>query len=132
MHFFPHLTFVHIHFHLHFCFNIWFFFFEVIGVLSIISVVAPPFQKKIENCHVAHVIISQMGGVHCNVCHSKSMVQNSSFLHDSITTNDEHVLLTIEGKWFKTIVHITKVEFLDFPYLKQVQLLISIHIHGKF
>ncbi len=108
------------------------FFFEVTGVLSIISLVVPPFQKKIENCHVAHVIISQTSGVHSNVCHSKSTVQKSSFLHGSIATNNEHVLLTIEGKWFETIVHITKVEFLDFPYPKQVQFLISIHIHGKF
>ncbi len=100
-------------------------------MLSIISLVALPFQKKIKNCHVAHVINSQMGGVHCNVCHSKSIVHKSSFLHGSIATNDEHVLLTIEGKWFDTVVHITKVEFLDLPYPKQVQLLISIHIHGK-
>ncbi len=46
--------------------------------------------------------------------------------------NDEHVLLTIEGKWLEAIVHMTKFEFLDLPRLKQVQLLISIHIHGKF
>jgi hypothetical protein len=58
--------------------------------------------------------------------------KNQSFLHGSITINDEHVLLTIEGKWFETIVHITKFEFLDLPHPKQIQFLISIHIHGKF
>jgi hypothetical protein len=101
-------------------------------VLSIISLVAPPFQKKCENCHVAHVIIFQMGGVHCNVCCSKSTVQNSSFLHGSIATNDEHVFFIIEGKWFETIMRIIKFEFLDLPYPKQVQLVISICNHDKF
>jgi hypothetical protein len=42
------------------------------------------------------------------------------------------VLLTIEGKWLETIVHMTSFEFLNLPCPKQVQLLISIHIHGEF
>ncbi len=42
------------------------------------------------------------------------------------------MLLTIEAKWLETIMHMTKSEFLDLPCPKQVQLLISIHIHGKF
>jgi hypothetical protein len=40
-------------------------------------------------CHVADVIISTMGGVHCNACCSKSTIQKLSFLHASIATNDE-------------------------------------------
>jgi hypothetical protein len=36
------------------------------------------------------------------------MVQNLGFLCGSITTNNEHVLLTIEGKWFEVIMHLTK------------------------
>jgi hypothetical protein len=60
------------------------------------------------------------------------MVQKLSFFHDSIATNDEHVLLTIKGKWFEAIVHMIEFEFLDLFHLKQVQLLISIHIYGKF
>ncbi len=48
------------------------------------------------------------------------------------STNDEVVLLTIEGKWPETIVHMAKFEFLDLSCPKQVQLLISICIHGKF
>jgi len=35
------------------------------------------------------------------------MVQKLGFLHDSITTNDKPVLLTIEGKWLEVIVHMT-------------------------
>jgi hypothetical protein len=76
-----------------------------------------------------NVIIFPMGGVHYNVCHSKSMVQKLSFLCGSIATNDKPVLLTIEGKWFETIVHMTKFEFLDLPRPKQVQLFISIVYH---
>jgi hypothetical protein len=49
-----------------------------------------------------------------------------------LSINDELVLLTIESKWFEAIIHMTKFEFLDLPCPKQVQLLISIHIHGKF
>ncbi len=60
------------------------------------------------------------------------MVQKVGFLCGSIVTNDEHVLLTIEGKWLETIVHMTKLEFLDLPHPKQVQLFISICIHIKF
>jgi len=48
------------------------------------------------------------------------------------STNDEVVLLTIEGKWPETIVHMAKFEFLDLSCPEQVQLLISICIHGKF
>jgi len=68
----------------------------MIGVLSITSTIAPPFQKKCGNCHV-NVTTSTIGGVYYNSCCSKSMVQKLGFLHDSITTNDEHVLLIIEG-----------------------------------
>jgi hypothetical protein len=48
------------------------------------------------------------------------------------STNDELVLLTIEGKWLETIVHMAKFEFLDLSRPKQVELLISICICGKF
>jgi hypothetical protein len=60
------------------------------------------------------------------------MVQKLSFFHDSIATNDEHVLLTIKGKWFEAIVHMIEFEFLELPCPKQVQLAISICIQGKF
>ncbi len=59
------------------------------------------------------------------------MVQKLGFLCGSITTNDELVLLTIKGKWLEVIMHVTKSEFLDFLHSKQVQLFISICIHGK-
>jgi hypothetical protein len=39
-----------------------------------------------------------MGGVHCNIYCSKLTVQKLGFFGDSIATNDELVLLTIEGK----------------------------------
>jgi hypothetical protein len=48
-----------------------------------------------------------MGGVYCNDCCSKSMVQKLSFLPGSFVTNDELVLMTIESKWFEAIVHMT-------------------------
>jgi hypothetical protein len=42
------------------------------------------------------------------------------------------MLLTIEGKWLEAIVHMIESKFLNLPRPKQVQFLISIHIHGKF
>jgi hypothetical protein len=42
------------------------------------------------------------------------------------------MLLTIEDKWLEAIVHMIESKFLDLPRPKQVQLLILIHIHGKF
>jgi hypothetical protein len=86
----------------------------------------------VENCHVVDVTISPTYGVYCNACCSKSTIQKLGFVRGFITTNDEFVLLTIEGKWFETIVHMTESEFLDLPCPKQVQLFISIRIHGKF
>jgi hypothetical protein len=82
-------------------------FFQVIRVLSITSFDAPPFQKLCGNCHVVDVTISPTGGVYYNAYHSKSIVQKLGFLHGSITTNDELVLLIIEGKWLTTIGHMT-------------------------
>jgi hypothetical protein len=73
-----------------------------------------------------------MGDVHCNIFHSKSIVQKLGFLCGFIATNDEPMLLTIKGKWLKAIVHMIESKFLNFPHPKQVQFLISIHIQGKF
>jgi hypothetical protein len=73
-----------------------------------------------------------MGDVHCKVCHSTSKVHKISFLQGSIVTNDGPILLTIKGKWFETIVHMTKFEFLNLVRPKQVQFLVLIHVCGKF
>ncbi len=82
-------------------------------VLFITSLVALPFQKVCGNCHVANVTISPLGGVYCNVFHSKSMVQKLGFLCGFITTNDEPMLLTIDNKWLEAIIHMIEFEFLD-------------------
>jgi len=100
--------------------------------VSVVNPVALPFQKVCENCHIVGAIIFPIGNVHCNACCSKSTIHKSSFLHGSITTNDECILLTIKGKWLETIMHETESELLDLFHAKQVQLLISIRIHGKF
>jgi hypothetical protein len=73
-----------------------------------------------------------MGDVHCNIYHSKSQVHKSTFFLGSIATNDGLILLTIEGKWLEAIVHMTKFEFVNLAHLKQVQLLVSIHVFSKF
>jgi hypothetical protein len=70
----------------------------MIRVLSISSLITPPFQKVCGNCHVADVIIRSIADVHCNVCSSKSNVHKSCFFHGSIATNVGSMLLTIEGK----------------------------------
>jgi hypothetical protein len=101
-------------------------------MLFITSLIMLPFQKKCGNCHVTDVTMFPTTCVYCNVCCSKSMIQKLGFLCGSITTNDELVLLTIEGKWLETIVHMIESKILDLPHLELVQFLISIHIHGNF
>jgi hypothetical protein len=41
------------------------------------------------------------------------MLQKLGLFCGSIATNDEHVLLIIEGKWLATIVHMIEFKFLD-------------------
>jgi hypothetical protein len=101
-------------------------------VLSIINLVALPFQKMCKKYHVVDVTICSMNDVHCNACHSKSNVHKSSFLQDSIATKDECTLLTIEGKWLEVVVHMIEFEFLNLTRPKQIQFLVSIHVYGKF
>ncbi len=107
-------------------------FTQMIEVLSITNLVVLPFQKVCENYHVANVTISPASSVYYNICCSKSIVQKLGFFRGSIATNDEHVLLTIKGKWLEAIVHMTKSEFLDLLDPKQVQLFISIHTMVSF
>ncbi len=89
-------------------------------VLSIINLTTPPFQKMCKNYHVIDVIICSMSDVHCNACHSKSNVHNSSFLRDSIATKDDPILLTIERKWLEVVVHMKEFEFLNLTHPKQI------------
>ncbi len=123
---------VYVHFHLPFVICLCCLFSQVTKVLSIFSLITPPFPKVCENCHVEDVTISRTCGIYCNIYRSKSTVQKLGFLCGSIVTNDEHVLLTIEGKWLEAIAHMKKIEFLDLLCTKQVQLLILIGIYGKF
>ncbi len=60
------------------------------------------------------------------------IVQNQMFLWDSITTKDEFILLTIEGKWLEVIVHMIEFELLNLIHPKQIQFLVSITVCGKF
>ncbi len=62
------------------------------------SLIVPPFQKVCGNCHVVDVTISSVGGVYCKACCSKSTIQKIGFFCGFIATNDERMLLTIEGK----------------------------------
>ncbi len=84
--------------------------------MSIVNLATPPFQKLCGNCCVADVIISPMGGVHCNDYHSKSTIQKLNFLCGSIVINDELMLLIIEGNWLEVIVRMTKSEFSYLPH----------------
>ncbi len=105
----------------------------MIGVLFITSLATLQFQKVCANHHVTlNVIICSTCDVHCNACHSKSKVHKSSFLWGSIVTNDGRILLTIKGKWLEAVVHMIEFEFLNLAHSKQVQLLISIRVCGKF
>jgi mRNA-degrading endonuclease HigB of HigAB toxin-antitoxin module len=101
-------------------------------VLCIASLATPPFQKNCSNRRFTNIIILLTSDVHCNVRHSKPKDLKSGFLCATIPTNEKHMLLTIEGKWLKTIVHMIKFTFLALPHHKQVSLLVSIWICGKF
>ncbi len=52
-----------------------------------------------------NIIISPTNDCHCHVHCLESKVENFGILCASIAINDEFVLLTIEGKWFKVIVN---------------------------
>jgi mRNA-degrading endonuclease HigB of HigAB toxin-antitoxin module len=75
------------------------------------SLVTPPFQKVCDNRRVANIIISLTSDVHCNVCRSKPKDVKYGFLCATILTSKKHMLLTIEGKWLKTIVHMIEFTF---------------------
>jgi hypothetical protein len=62
------------------------FFSQVIRVLSIDNLVAPPFKILWANCHVAKVTICPTSGVYCNACCSKSTIQKLNFFRGSIAT----------------------------------------------
>jgi hypothetical protein len=58
------------------------------------------------------------GNVHCNAYHSKSKVHISSFLRGWIATNDGRIILIVEGKWFKVIIHLIEFEILNLAHPK--------------
>jgi hypothetical protein len=58
--------------------------------------------------------------------------ESMPLLHGSIITNDERMLITIDGKWLEAFVHITKTIFLNLPCLIQIELFISIHTYANF
>ncbi len=89
-------------------------------MLFIASSVAPPFQKSMWKLSCSKCHHSPIGGVYYNTYCLKSTIQKLGFLCGSIATNDELVLLTIEGKWLKAIMHMTKLEFIDLLHPKQV------------
>jgi len=92
----------------------------VARVLSIASLIVPPYFKKCGNCHGTNVTISLACDVYCNVCRLKLAIQKLGFLCGSIATNNELVLLIIKGKWLEAIVHMIKFGFLDLSHPKQV------------
>jgi hypothetical protein len=49
------------------------------GVLSIVNLVAPPFQKVCGNCHVMDVIISPTGNFIVTLIVQNQQFQKSSF-----------------------------------------------------
>ncbi len=103
-------------------------FFQVTMVLSMVAMLHLHFKK-----HVMYYMSSFFQWV---VFIVMLLIQNRwfniRFFCASTTTNDEHVLLTIESKWLEVIMDMTKSKLLDLPCSKQVQLLISICVHGKF
>jgi hypothetical protein len=60
------------------------------------------------------------------------VIQNQRFIHQVFFgVPFQPILLTIEGKWFQTIMHMKKFEFPNLARPKQVQFLIAI-LCGKF
>jgi hypothetical protein len=62
----------------------------------------------------------------------KSKIEKIIYLCAFIATNNEHVLLTIEGKWMEAIVYMTISKLFNCLHLKEVQIFNKIHIYGKF
>jgi len=95
-----------------------FFIFFVVSFWDLYLV-----SQGVWGCVIEDVIISST----CKIKNSKIKLSLCF-----TTTNGELMLLTIESKWLKAIVHMTKVAYSKLFCSKQVQFFISIHICDKF
>ena len=110
-----------------------FYFFQVIGTLTITNPATPPYQKICKDCKQANIIALPTGDCFCNVCHAKKPSIKSGLLHATITSDDLSCqFVNIEGQWLEAIIHQEESNFLARSRLQQVQLLKSIRIVGKF
>jgi hypothetical protein len=50
--------------------------------------------------------------VNCNVYHGKTTIKKVGYLHASIATAKDPIILTIEGKWLEGVVHMSESNFL--------------------
>lgn len=79
------------------------------------------------------VIVAMNGDVHCNVYGVKTTIKKVGFLQASIVpTIGNRVPFTIQRRWLKAMVGMSKVDFFIQPHPKQVQLLIKTKLQGKF
>ncbi len=82
-----------------------------------LHLIAPPFEKKCQNCHVEDVIISPTCNVYCNACDSKINSSKSSFFFGDFIANQwwTHVVVRPlkKANGSKVIVHMIKVCILE-------------------
>jgi hypothetical protein len=72
----------------------------------------PPLQKLCAKCHALNIVVSTTNDdVNCNVCHGKTTIKKAGYLHSSIATTRDPIILTIEGKWLKVVVCTSKTLF---------------------
>ncbi len=107
-------------------------FFQVVGILFVLNPTALPLQKLCVKCHALDTIVSTTNDdVNCNVCHGKTTIKKARYLCASIATTEDPIILTIEGKWIKGVVHMLETNFLILPHPKEVQLFIKKKLLGK-
>ncbi len=90
-----------------------FFFFRVVGILSILKFAALLFWKLCAKCHVSNIVVATMNNnVHYNVCGVKTTIKKVGFLWTSIMlTIGDPILFPIERKWLEVVMGMLEANF---------------------
>jgi hypothetical protein len=82
----------------------------------VLNPTTPPLQKLCAKCQALNIVVSTTNDdVNYNVCHGKTTIKKARYLHTSIVTTRDPIILTIKGKWLKLVVHMLKTNFLILP-----------------
>ncbi len=70
------------------------------------------FRKLCAKCHALDIVVSTANDdVNCNVYHGNTTIKKVGYLHSSIATTKDPIIFSIEGKWLKFVVRMSKTNF---------------------